>query len=76
MFLERNFEDGDLALVYNTASRWEAEMVVNILKEAGIESLVMDRGFLYAYLRIFVTVFVRDGCVCKLMLSGTGKETA
>ena len=52
MFRKGTLEDGDLALVYNTASGWEAEMAKNILKEAGIESLVMDREDSGAYLRI------------------------
>lgn len=52
MFRKGTLEDGDLTLVYSTASKWEADMAKTILREAGIEALVMDREDSGAYLRI------------------------
>ena len=52
MFRKGTLQDKDMALVYNTASRWEADMAGKLLEEAGIPALIMDREDSGAYLRI------------------------
>ena len=52
MFRKGTLQDKDMALVYNTASKWEADMAGKLLDEAGIPALIMDREDSGAYLRI------------------------
>ena len=52
MFRKGSLQDENIALVYNTASKWEADMAKKLLEEAGISALVMDREDSGAYLRI------------------------
>ena len=52
MFRKGSLQDADMALVYNTASEWEADIVKKLLEDAGIAALVMDREDSGAYLRI------------------------
>ena len=52
MFRKESLQDADMVLVYNTASKWEADMAKKLLEETGIPALVMDREDSGAYLRI------------------------
>lgn len=52
MFRKGSLQDDEIALVYNTASKWEADMAKTLLEKAGIDALVMDREDSGAYLRI------------------------
>ena len=52
MFRKGSLQDVDMVLVYNTASKWEADIAKKLLEESGIAALVMDREDSGAYLRI------------------------
>ena len=52
MFRKGSLQDADMVLVYNTASKWEADIAKKLLEESGIAALVMDREDSGAYLRI------------------------
>ena len=52
MFRKGSLQDADMVQVYNTASKWEADIAKKLLEEAGIAALVMDREDSRAYLRI------------------------
>ena len=52
MFRKGSLQDADMVLVYNSASKWEADIAKKLLEEAGIAALVMDREDSGAYLRI------------------------
>ena len=52
MFRKGSLQDVDMVLVYNTASKWKADIAKKLLEEAGIAALVMDREDSGAYLRI------------------------
>ena len=52
MFRKGSLQDADMVQVYNTASKWEADIAKKLLEEAGIAALVMDREDSGAYLRI------------------------
>ena len=52
MFRKGSLQDADMVLIYNTASKWEADMAKKLLEEAGIAALIMDREDSGAYLRI------------------------
>ena len=43
MFRKGSLQDADMVQVYNTASKWEADIAKKLLEEAGIAALVMDR---------------------------------
>ena len=52
MFRKGSLQDADMVLVYNSASKWEADIAKKLLEDAGIAALVMDREDSGAYLRI------------------------
>ena len=52
MFRKGSLQDADMVMVYNTASKWEADIAKKLLEEAGMAALVMDREDSGAYLRI------------------------
>ena len=52
MFRKGSLQDVDMVLIYNTASKWDADMAGKFLDEAGIATLIMDREDSGAYLRI------------------------
>ena len=52
MFRKGSLQDADMVQVYNTASKWEADIAKKLLEEAGMAALVMDREDSGAYLRI------------------------
>ena len=39
MFRKGSLQDADMVLVYNTASKWEADIAKKLLEEAGIAAL-------------------------------------
>ena len=52
MFRKGGLKDPELVLIYNTASKWEADQAKSLLEKEGIPALLMDREDSGAYLRI------------------------
>ena len=52
MFRREGLKDPELALVYNAASKWEADQAAGILEQADIPALVLDREDSGQYLRV------------------------
>ena len=52
MFRKGEIKDPELVKICNTASKWEADQVKNLLEKEGIPALVMDREDSGDYLRV------------------------
>ena len=52
MFRKGGLKDPELVLIYNTASKWEADQAKSLLEKEGIPALLMDREDSGDYLRV------------------------
>jgi len=52
MFRKGSIQDSEVVLVYNTASKWEADQAKSLLENEGIPALLMDREDSGDYLRV------------------------